>query len=98
MSRRLRIIDILTLGAVELHGLEARIVGWPERQERMTLAHDAGAAAKVGFLELLYHLGETAGCDNVAGVDEAVEMAGGLFDRLAHVVFAVEVEDIGDEV
>ena len=29
---------------------------------------------------------------------QAVEVAGGLLDSLAHVVVAVEIEDVGDEV
>ena len=31
-------------------------------------------------------------------MDQAVEVPSGLLDGLAHVVFAVEVEDIGDQV
>ena len=93
-----RVVDVLALGAVELDGLEAGIVARALGQQRVRFAHDAWAAAKVGFLELLDHLGEAAGRDDVACVDEAVEVAGGLLNRLAHVVFAVEVEDVGDQV
>ena len=64
----------------------------------MRFAHDTWAPSKVGFLEFLDHLGQAAGGDDVAGVDEAVEVAGGFLNRLAHVVFTVKVEDVGDQV
>jgi hypothetical protein len=31
-------------------------------------------------------------------MNETVEVAGRLFDRFTHIIFAVEVEDVGDEV
>lgn len=31
-------------------------------------------------------------------MDQAVEMSCGLFDLLSHVVFAIQIEDIGDQV
>jgi hypothetical protein len=45
-----------------------------------------------------HHLRKTSSRDNVAGVDKTVEVAGGLLDLFAHVVFAVEVEDICDKI
>lgn len=64
----------------------------------MAVAQDARAPAKVAFLELVDHLGQAARRHDVPRVNEAVEVAGGFLDRLAHVVVAVEVEDVGDQV
>lgn len=50
------------------------------------------------FTGEVYHLSKTTGSYNVAGVDEAVQVAGRLLDGLAHVIVAVEVEDVVDEV
>jgi hypothetical protein len=47
---------------------------------------------------MTHHLRKTSSRDDVAGVDETVEVTGGLLDLLAHVVFAVEVEDICDKI
>ena len=94
----LGVVDVLAFRAVQLHGLQARVVARADRQERMRLAHDPGTAAEVRFLELLDHLGEAAGRHDVARVDETVQVTGTLLDRLTHVVFAVEVEDVGDQV
>lgn len=43
-----------------------------------------------------YHLGQAPGGDDITRVHQAVQMAGGLFDSLAHLVVAVEVEYVGD--
>lgn len=45
-----------------------------------------------------HHLRQTSSCDDVPGVNEAVEVPRGFLDLLAHVIFAVEVENIGDEI
>lgn len=47
---------------------------------------------------MTYHLCQTPSRDNVSGVDKAVKVAGRLLDGLAHVIVAVEVEDVGDQV
>ena len=47
---------------------------------------------------MTYHLCQTPSRDNVSGVDKAVKVAGRLLDGLAHVIVAVEVEYICDEV
>ena len=47
---------------------------------------------------MAYHLRKTPSRDDVAGVYEAVEVPGRLLDLFAHLVFAVEVEDICDEI
>jgi len=31
-------------------------------------------------------------------VDETIEVPGGLFYRLSHIIVAVEIEDVGDEI
>lgn len=98
VARRLGVVDVLALGAVEFHGLQSGVVAGAEGQERVRFAHDAWAAAKVGLLELLDHLGHAARGDDVARVHEAVQVAGGLLNRLAHVVFAVQVEHVRDQV
>lgn len=46
------------------------------------------------FCSAAYHFGEATGRDDVAGVDEAVEVTGGLFNLFAHFVVAVEIEDV----
>lgn len=98
VPRRFGVVDVLALGAEELDRLEARVVGRTEGQQRVRVAHDAWTPAEVALLEFVDHLGETACRHDVPCVHEAVEVSGGLFDRLAHVVFAVQVEDIGDQV
>lgn len=45
-----------------------------------------------------YHFGKAARGDDVASVNEAVQMSCGFLNRLAHLVVAVEIKDIGDEV
>lgn len=47
---------------------------------------------------MTYHLCQTPSRDDVSGVDKAVQVAGRLLDGLAHVIVAVKVEDIGDQV
>ncbi len=44
------------------------------------------------------HLCQTPSCDDVAGVDESVQMSSGFFYRLPHLVVTVEIKDIGYEV
>ena len=45
-----------------------------------------------------YHLRQTSSRDDVAGVYEAVQVARALLYLLPHVVVAVEVEDVGNEI
>jgi len=45
-----------------------------------------------------HHLGQSTGRDDVAGVDETVEMARRFLYRLSHVIVAVEIEHVGDQV
>ena len=45
-----------------------------------------------------YHFREPSGRDNVAGVNQAVQVPGRLFYGLAHLVIAVEIEHVCHEV
>lgn len=45
-----------------------------------------------------YHLRQTPSSDDITGVNKAVKMSCGLFDLLAHVIFAIKVEDVGDKI
>lgn len=45
-----------------------------------------------------YHLSQASSSDDIAGVYEAVEVAGRLLYGFSHVIVAVEVEDIGDQI
>ena len=45
-----------------------------------------------------YHLCQPPCCDDVACVHEAVQVPRRLLDLLAHLIVAVEVEDVGHEV
>ena len=47
---------------------------------------------------MTYHLCQTPSRDNVSSVDKAVKVAGRLLDGLAHVIVAVEIEDVCDQV
>lgn len=98
VARRLRVVNVLALGAKELDRLQARVVARPEGQQRVAVAEDPRAASEVALFELVHHLGQAAGGDDVPRVDETIEVAGGFLDGLAHVVVAVEVEDVGDQV
>lgn len=44
------------------------------------------------------HFRKTSSSDDVAGVDETVQVPGGFFYRLPHLVVAVEIKDVRDEV
>jgi len=55
-------------------------------------------AARTTSGEDPYHLREPSRRDNVAGVHQAVQVPGRLFYRLAHLVVAVEIEDVGHQV
>ena len=44
------------------------------------------------------HLSKASSCDDIARVDEAIEVASGLLYRFTHVIVAVEVEDVSDQV
>ncbi len=92
------VVDVLALCAEEFDGLEARVVAWSEGQERVAVAQDTRAAAEVVLLEFVDHLGQAAGRYDISRVHKAVEVSGRLFYRLAHVIFAVEVEDVGDQI
>lgn len=45
-----------------------------------------------------YHLCQPSGRDDIARMYKAVEMASRLFYRLAHLIVAVQIEDVGDQV
>jgi len=45
-------------------------------------------------MEDAHHLCQSPSGDDVASVDEAIQVTGRLLDLLTHVIFAVEVEDI----
>lgn len=45
-----------------------------------------------------YHFGQTSGRDYVSGVNQAVQVPCRLLDGLSHVIIAVKIEYIGDEV
>ena len=47
---------------------------------------------------MAYHLCQAPRRDDVARVDETIQMPGRLFYRLAHLVVAIEVEDVRNEV
>jgi hypothetical protein len=53
MARRLGIVDILALGAIELHGLDVGEVRKTHGEERVLLAHDTRALSEVAFLVLI---------------------------------------------
>lgn len=57
-----------------------RIVGQSHGQEGLASAKDSMALAEVSFQELFSHLLKSTGSQNVAGVQETVEMAACLFD------------------
>ena len=44
------------------------------------------------------HFTQTARSSDIACMHETIEMAGGLLDLLAHIIVAVKVKNIGDEV
>jgi hypothetical protein len=48
--------------------------------------------------EGVYHFRQAPRRNDVPGVDEAVQMPGRFFYRLAHLVVAVEIEHVGHEV
>ena len=50
VSGRLRVVDVLTLGAVHLDRLLVREIGLAHREQGVGVADDAGAFAEVGFL------------------------------------------------
>lgn len=45
-----------------------------------------------------YHLCQSTGSDNISCVHQAVQVSCALLDCLPHLIVAIEVEDIGDEV
>ncbi len=45
-----------------------------------------------------YHLGQSTGRHNVTRVHQAVQVPGGLLNRLAHLIVAVEVEHVGNQI
>ncbi len=49
VPRRLRVVEVLAFGAVELDGLDVRVVGHAGREERGGAAEDPRAFAEVGF-------------------------------------------------
>ena len=49
-------------------------------------------------LDGAYHLCQSPGSDNISRVHQAVQVSCALLDRLPHLIVAIEVEDIGDEV
>jgi hypothetical protein len=53
VARRLWVVEVFAAGAVELHGGGVCDVGLAHGEERLGLAHDAGALAEVGLFELL---------------------------------------------
>ena len=52
----------------------------------------------MGYERLTYHLGKAPGSDDVSCVDESVEMPCRLLDLFPHVIVAVEVEHVCDEI
>lgn len=98
MATGFGVVDVLAFGAEQLDALLARVVARPERQQRVAVAQDARAPAKVGPLELVDHLGQPARRDDVPCVHQPVQVARRLFNRLAHVVVAVQVEHVRDQV
>jgi hypothetical protein len=53
------------------------------------------AAISVSFS---YHFGKAPGRDDIAGMDEPVQVTGGFLYRFSHVIVAVKVEDVGNEI
>ena len=47
---------------------------------------------------LTYHLGQTAGCDNVTSMNEPVKMPGRLLNGFSHLIVAIKVEYVCDQV
>ena len=64
----------------------------------MAVTMNTRTTAEIAFLELLDHFGQAACGDDIPGVDQTVEMASRFLDLFTHVIFTVEVEDIGDKV
>lgn len=50
VPRRFRVVEVLAFGAVELDGLDVRVVRHAGREERRGAAEDPRAFAEVGFL------------------------------------------------
>lgn len=52
----------------------------------------------ISAVDQTYHFGKTTGGSDVSSMYEAIEVTGGLFDLLPHIVVAVELENIGNEI
>lgn len=67
-------VEILAAGTEELDAVDARDVVQAHGQERLVVAVHSGAPAKVRSLVLLQHLLQAFHGDDVARVDEPVEL------------------------
>lgn len=61
VPRRFRVVEVLAFGAVELDGLDVRVVRHAGREERRGAAEDPRAFAEVGFLVFFQLRGGAAG-------------------------------------
>lgn len=114
MARRLGVVQVLTASTVQLDRGGVGNVVLAHGEQRLSLAHDAGTLAKVCLFELLklycvssvpslfhrisYHFGQTPGRHNVPRMYQAIQVPCRLFNGFPHVIVAVEVEYICDEV
>lgn len=46
----------------------------------------------------VYHFRQASCRDDISRMHQPIQMSRGLLDRLAHIILAVEVEDISDEI
>jgi hypothetical protein len=68
------------------------------RKKRMPLTHNPRTPTKIALLELLNHLRQASRRHDIPSMNQSIQMSSGLLDRLAHVVFTIQIEDIGDQV
>jgi hypothetical protein len=45
-----------------------------------------------------YHLSQPSSRNDVAGVYKTIQMAGRLLYRFSHIIVAIEIEDVGNQV
>jgi hypothetical protein len=83
---------------IQSHRLLPRQITLSHWQQRLSLTHHPRTSSKIALLVLIHHLRQSTRSNNVASVNESVEVTSGFLDALAHVIFAVEVEDVGDQV
>ncbi len=71
---------------------------WNETQRGALERMDALGHRPNGDQDRAYHLSETTRGHDVSGVDETVQVSCRLLYCLSHIIVAIEVEDICDEI